>query len=259
MKLTFLGTGTSTGVPQPRCSCRTCASSDPRDKRLRASVLVETDGRRLLIDCGPDFRWQILRVGSPDIDALLLTHIHYDNVGGIDDLRPWCRDGHDFDIHCTADVERDLRERIPYCFAEHPYPGVPSFRMRRVERDKPFEAAGVEVVPLPVMHYMLPIIGFRIGPLAYITDAKTVPDSTVALMQGVDTLVVNALRLREHLSHMNLEQALAIARRVGARRTLLTHMSHDLPPHAEVALPAGVELAFDGLEVEIKTCTASAK
>ena len=251
MKLTFLGTGTSTGVPQLRCNCRTCTSADPRDKRLRASVLVETDGKRLLIDCGPDFRQQMLRAGSPDIDALLLTHIHYDHVGGLDDLRPWCRHGHHFDIHCTADVERDLRARIPYCFAEHPYPGVPSFRMRRIEPDTPFEAAGVEVTPLPVMHYMLPILGFRLGPLAYITDAKVVPDSTVALLEGVDTLVVNALRPQEHLSHMNLEQALALAARVGARRTLLTHMSHDMPPHAEVKLPAGVELAYDGLEVAV--------
>lgn len=252
MRLIFLGTGTSTGVPQPRCGCRTCTSSDPRDKRLRASVLVETEGRRLLIDCGPDFRQQILRAGSPDMDALLLTHIHYDHVGGIDDLRPWCRGGKPFDIHCTEDVERDLRARIPYCFAEHPYPGVPTFRMRRIDPGRPFVAAGVEVTPLPVMHYMLPIVGFRMGPLAYITDAKTVPESTLALLRGVDTLVVNALRPKEHLSHMNLEQSLALAGMVGARRTLLTHMSHDMPPHAEVALPAGVELASDGLEVEVK-------
>lgn len=139
MKLTFLGTGTSTGVPQLRCSCPTCTSPDPHDKRLRCSALIETDRRRsLLIDCGPDFREQMLRTGSPDIDAVLLTHIHYDHVGGIDDLRPWCRHGHDLDIYCTEDVEHDLRSRLPYCFARHPYPGVPSFRMCRIDRDRPF-------------------------------------------------------------------------------------------------------------------------
>lgn len=252
MKLTFLGTGTSTGVPQLRCHCPTCTSTDPRDKRLRCSALVRTDaGRSLLIDCGPDFREQMLRLDSPDIDAVLLTHIHYDHVGGIDDLRPWCRHGRDLDIHCTADVERDLRARLPYCFAEHPYPGVPSFRMRRIEPDVPFEAAGTLIEPLPVMHYKLPITGFRIGPLAYITDAKTVPDATVERMRGVDTLVVNALRPEEHMSHMNLEQAVALARRVGARRTFFTHMSHDMPPHALVELPEGMALAFDGLKLDI--------
>jgi len=254
MRLTFLGTGTSTGVPQLRCACPTCTSADTRDKRLRASAIIETQGRRLLIDCGPDFRQQMLRCGSPDLDALLITHIHYDHVGGIDDLRPWCRRGHQFDIHCTADVEKDLRARLPYCFAEHPYPGVPSFRVTRIDPSMPFVAAGIHVTPLPVMHYMLPIIGFRIGPLAYITDAKTVPDSTLKLLHGVDTLVINALRPAEHISHMNIEQALTIITSVGARRTWLTHMSHDMPPHATVTLPRGVALAYDGLTIDIP-CT----
>lgn len=251
MKLTFLGTGTSTGVPQLRCHCPTCTSTDPRDKRLRASALVEVEGRRLLIDCGPDFREQMLRTGSPDLDAVLLTHIHYDHVGGIDDLRPWCRGGRHFPIYCTADVEHNLRQRLPYCFAEHPYPGVPAFSMERIEPDTPFVVEGIEIIPLPVMHYRLPIIGFRIGPLAYITDAKTVPESTMRLLQGVDTLVVNALRPEEHLSHMNLQQALDMAAQVGARRTFLTHMSHDMPPHAAVQLPTGIALAHDGLTVEL--------
>lgn len=251
MKLTFLGTGTSTGVPQLRCHCATCTSRDLRDRRLRCSALVETGGRKLLIDCGPDFREQMLRIDSPDLDALLVTHIHYDHVGGIDDLRPWCSDGRHFPVHCTPDVERDLRARLPYCFALNPYPGVPAFKMESIDPCHPFMAAGIRVVPLPVMHFRLPIIGFRIGRLAYITDAKTIPDETFRLMAGVDTLVINALRPQEHLSHMNLEQALAAAARVGAQHTWLTHISHHMPPHATVQLPEGVQLAHDGLTIEI--------
>ena len=258
MELTFLGTGTSTGVPQLRCGCEVCPSTDPRDRRLRTSALVETGGKRILIDCGPDFREQMLRHGVRSVDdrldALLLTHQHYDHVGGIDDLRPYCygiEPG--FPIYCQGDVVRDLRARLPYCFSEHPYPGVPRIDLHEIKAGIPFQAAGVEVLPVGVNHYLLDILGFRIGALGYVTDAKKIPDATVEALKGVDTLVINALRHTEHLSHLSLEEALEMVRRIGPRVAYLTHISHQLGLHAEVepALPEGVRLAYDGLKIKI--------
>ena len=258
MELTFLGTGTSTGVPQLRCGCEVCRSTDPRDRRLRTSALVETGGKRILIDCGPDFREQMLRHGVRSVDdrldALLLTHQHYDHVGGIDDLRPYCygiEPG--FPIYSHGDVVRDLRARLPYCFSEHPYPGVPRIDLHEIKAGIPFQAAGVEVLPVGVNHYLLDILGFRIGALGYVTDAKKIPDATVEALKGVDTLVINALRHTEHLSHLSLEEALEMVRRIGPRVAYLTHISHQLGLHAEVepALPEGVRLAYDGLKIKI--------
>lgn len=258
MELTFLGTGTSTGVPQLRCGCEVCRSTDPRDSRLRTSALVETGGKRILIDCGPDLREQMLRHGVRSVDdrldALLLTHQHYDHVGGIDDLRPYCygiEPG--FPIYCQGDVVRDLRARLPYCFSEHPYPGVPRIDLHEIKAGIPFQAAGVEVLPVGVNHYLLDILGFRIGALGYVTDAKKIPDATVEALKGVDTLVINALRHTEHISHLSLEEALEMVRRIGPRVAYLTHISHQLGLHAEVepALPEGVRLAYDGLKIKI--------
>lgn len=258
MELTFLGTGTSTGVPQLRCGCEVCRSTDPRDSRLRTSALVETGGKRILIDCGPDFREQMLRHGVRSVDdrldALLLTHQHYDHVGGIDDLRPYCYGMEPgFPIYCQGDVARDLRARLPYCFSEHPYPGVPRIDLHEIKAGIPFQAAGVEVLPLGVNHYLLDILGFRIGALGYVTDAKKIPDATVEALKGVDTLVINALRHTEHISHLSLEEALEMVRRIGPRVAYLTHISHQLGLHAEVepALPEGVRLAYDGLKIKI--------
>ncbi len=258
MELTFLGTGTSTGVPQLRCGCEVCRSTDPRDSRLRTSALVETGGERILIDCGPDFREQMLRHGVRSVDdrldALLLTHQHYDHVGGIDDLRPYCYGMEPgFPIYCQGDVARDLRARLPYCFSEHPYPGVPRIDLHEIKAGIPFQAAGVEVLPLGVNHYLLDILGFRIGALGYVTDAKKIPDATVEALKGVDTLVINALRHTEHISHLSLEEALEMVRRIGPRVAYLTHISHQLGLHAEVepALPEGVRLAYDGLKIKV--------
>lgn len=252
MKLTFLGTGTSTGVPQMRCNCETCTSTDPRDRRLRCSALVEVDGLRLLIDPGPDLRQQLLREGCPDIDAVLVTHTHYDHLGGVDDLRPYCKEG-PFPIYCRADVARDLRNRIPYCFAEHPYPGVPSLQLVEIAENRPFTIGHVTVEPLAVNHWRLPILGYRIGPLAYITDCTTLSAETYDRLRGLDTLVVNALRHKEHNSHMNLRQALELIGRLSPRRAYLTHMSHEIGLHARIEplLPHGVHYAYDGLTVNI--------
>lgn len=253
MKLTFLGTGTSTGVPQIGCRCEVCTSSDNREKRLRASAILEVGNKRLLIDCGPDFRQQIIRVGAPHLDALLITHSHYDHVGGIDDMRPYCYPD-PFPVYCAQDVADDLHQRIPYCFAEKLYPGVPTFDIHIVNPLEDFDVAGIKVTPLPVMHAKLPILGFRIGQFAYITDCLTMPTETLEKISGVDTLVINALRIKPHMSHMNLEQAIDVIKSVKPRQAYLTHISHDMGLMETVSplLPPGVALAIDGESVIIK-------
>lgn len=252
LEIEFLGTGTSTGVPMLRCHCPVCMSNDPRDKRLRASAIVRYQGARLLIDCGPDFRTQMLRASDDNIDAVLLTHIHFDHVAGLDDLRAYCFEC-PMPIYARADVMRDLHQRIPYCFAENPYPGVAQFE-EHVIGDDPFLVEGVRVEPIPVMHYRLPIVGFRIGPLAYITDAKTIADEVVESLKGTPLLVINSLRVKpEHLSHMCLDETLSIVERIQPGRTLLIHMSDRIGFHADSPklLPPNVELAYDGQIVKV--------
>lgn len=251
LEIEFLGTGTSTGVPQLRCSCPVCRSADRRDNRLRASAIVRYKGKNILIDCGPDFRSQMLRATDDNLDCLLITHIHYDHVGGIDDLRAYC--ANEFPIFARADVVSNLRSRLPYCFAEHPYPGVPRLDVHVID-DNPFTACGVDVEPLPVMHYKLPIYGYRIGPLAYITDAKEIAPSVVERLHGVPLLIINSLRREEHLSHMNLEQTLGVVKQIEPQRAYLTHLSHQMGLHADVSklLPENVHIAYDGLVITVQ-------
>lgn len=252
LEIEFLGTGTSTGVPMLRCHCPVCMSDDPRDKRLRTSAIVRYQGARILIDCGPDFRTQMLRASDDNIDAVLITHIHFDHVAGLDDLRAYCFE-RPMPIYARADVLRDLHNRIPYCFSDHPYPGVPKFE-EHVIGDDPFLVEGVRVEPIPVMHYMLPIIGFRIGPLAYITDAKTIDGAVIDSLKGVPLLVINSLRVEEtHLSHMCLEETLEVIDHIKPGQTYLIHMSDRMGLHAESPklLPKGVSLAYDGLIVKV--------
>ena len=248
MKITILGTGTSCGVPVIGCKCEVCQSNDPRDKRLRCSIMVETESTRILVDAGPDFRQQILPQPFRRIDGILVTHSHYDHVGGMDDIRPYCQFGQ-IDVYADPIARKGMLEMLPYCFAENRYPGVPAIGLHEIHAGQPMRIGDIDILPVEVMHGKLPILGYRFSNFAYITDMKSIADDQAALLQGVDTLLVNALRFdKPHHSHQLVDDAIAFARRIGARRTLLTHMCHDVGLHAEVnkKLPQGVELAYDG-------------
>lgn len=253
MKITVLGSGTSTGVPQIGCNCEVCTSTDIHDKRLRCSALIETKGKRILIDCGPDFRQQMLSVPFDKLDAILITHEHYDHVGGLDDLRPFCTFG-EVDVYAEDFCVCHLEERIPYCFTpkEKRYPGVPAINLVRMSPHIPVPIGDVEVMPLRVMRGKLPILGFRIGSLAYITDMKTIPDTELPLLAGVKVLLVNALRHEPHPSHQTVEDAIAFSKRIGAENTFFIHMSHNVGLHEteDRLLPEGFRFAYDGMVIE---------
>lgn len=251
MRLTFLGTGTSCGVPVIGCECEVCRSTDPHDQRTRCSALVESDTTRLLIDCGPDFRMQILPKPFRRIDGILITHSHYDHVGGMDDIRPYCQFGA-INVYADPLARQSMLEMLPYCFEEHRYPGVPAIGLHEIHPHEPLHIGDIDIMPFQVMHGKLPILGYRIGPLTYITDMKTIDESEMPFLEGTELLVVNALRFdKPHHSHQLVGDAVAFARRVGARRTFLIHVCHDIGLHKQVnsILPEGISLAYDGLEV----------
>ncbi len=252
MRLTFLGTGTSCGVPVIGCQCKVCRSTDPRDKRTRCSALVETETTRLLIDCGPDFRMQILPQPFRKIDGILVTHSHYDHMGGMDDIRPYCQFG-EINVYADPQARQSMLEMLPYCFAEHRYPGVPAIGLHEIHPHELLRIGDLEIVPIQVMHGQLPILGYRIGPLAYITDMKTMDEGEMPYLEGTELLVVNALRFdKPHHSHQLVADAVAFARKVGARQTYLIHSCHDIGLHAEVnaKLPQDIQLAYDGQIVD---------
>ena len=263
MKLTFLGTGTSCGVPTIGCQCEVCQSTDPKDKRLRCSALVETEQTRLLIDCGPDFRQQMMPQPFRRIDGILITHAHYDHMGGMDDVRPYCQFG-EINVYADPIARKGLLEMLPYCFAENRYPGVPAIQLHEIHKHEAFTIGDIDIMPFEVMHGRLPILGYRLtqhtshlvprtSTLTYITDMKTIDEGELQYIEGTEILVVNALRQQPHHSHQNLDDAIRFARRVGARRTLLIHSSHHIGLHEELnrTLPEGIEIAYDGQVVEM--------
>jgi len=253
MEITFLGTGTSCGVPVIGCQCEVCRSEDPHDKRTRCSILVETETTRLLVDCGPDFRMQILPQPFRKIDGILITHSHYDHIGGLDDIRPYCQFG-EMNVYADHISRENMLQMLPYCFAEHRYPGVPTIGLHELKAGEAFKIGDIDILPVEVMHGKLPILGYRFGKFAYITDMKTMEEEQAALLDGVEVLVVNALRFdRPHHSHQLVDDAIAFARRVGAKQTFLTHMCHDVGLHKEVnrLLPEDIQLAYDGMKLDI--------
>ena len=248
MKLTFLGTGTSQGQPMIGCSCDVCTSTNPRDRRLRASALLETESTRLLIDCGPDFRQQILPQPFRRIDGLLLTHHHFDHIGGIDDLRPYCKLG-DIDIYGNSMTLKGVKTLFPYCFVDNLYPGVPTLSLHEIHAGTPLRIGDIPILPIEVMHGKLPILGYSFGTLAYITDMKTIDPLQLEQLLGVRYLIINALRFeREHHSHQLVQEAIDIARHIGAERTWLIHSCHHIGLHDDVnrQLPPDIQLAYDG-------------
>lgn len=258
MRVTLLGTGTSTGVPVIGCPCRVCRSPDPHDRRTRCACLIEVNGLQLVVDTGPDFRQQALREGIDRVDAVLYTHHHFDHVAGLDDLRPFLfRNPTPIPCYAHPASAAVLRRMYGYIFADGSYPGVPDLALHEVTA--PFDIRGryepersAHVVPVDLFHGDLPIYGYRIGAFAYLTDTNRIPEESYRLLHGVDVLVLDALRHEPHRTHYTIEQAVAVSRRIGARTTYFIHMTHNiLHAEEEARLPDGIHLGYDGLSFAV--------
>jgi len=252
LKLTFLGTGTSQGIPVIACSCEVCRSIDFHDQRLRSSVLFEHDGVNILIDTGPDFRQQMLANRVQHLDAVLYTHEHKDHTAGLDDIRSFnFKQKMDMPLYGRRAVLNQIKSEYAYMFAESKYPGVASVTLREIENE-PLVINGVNIEPIEVMHYKLPVYGYRMGDIAYITDAKTISDLERKKLNHLDVLVINALQKKPHISHLTLDEALELIADINPKRAYITHLSHYMGLHSEVQqeLPENVHLAYDGLILE---------
>jgi phosphoribosyl 1,2-cyclic phosphate phosphodiesterase len=253
MKITFLGSGTSQGVPVVTCKCDVCQSDDIKDKRLRSSILVEYKNSIFTIDAGPDFRQQMLRENVQKLDAIFITHGHKDHVGGMDDVRAFnFKQRNAMDVYADELAAQSIKTEFAYAFADDKYPGVPDFNLHLIE-DEIIEFNGFKVIPIPLMHRKLPVLGFRIEDFTYITDANYISEQSMELIKGTKTLVINALRKEKHISHFTLGEALDIIEIVKPEKAYLTHISHLLGKHRQISaeLPENVFLAYDGLSLEL--------
>jgi phosphoribosyl 1,2-cyclic phosphate phosphodiesterase len=253
LTITFLGTGTSQGVPVIACNCEVCTSDDPRDNRLRTSILIEDGEKVIVVDSGPDFRQQMLRAKVQRLDAIVFTHEHKDHIAGLDDIRAFnYKQQGPIDVYGDLRVQAALKREFHYIFAEFKYPGIPQLNLHTIGAD-PFTIGKINFIPIEVMHYKLPVLGFRINDFTYITDAKTVEENEKQKIKGSKILVINALQKQEHISHFTFDEAIAFAKEIGAEKTYFTHISHRLGKHADISrsLPPNIELAYDGLKLNI--------
>mgnify|MGYP003348887644 CR=1 FL=1 len=253
MQITFLGTGTSQGVPVIGCTCDICCSLDYRDKRLRTSLHIQTDEASFVFDTGPDFRQQMLRERINRLDAVIFTHAHKDHTAGLDDVRSFnFLQQSNMPVYGRPEVLDQIRIEFAYAFGEHRYPGIPQIDLYELTLD-PFTIKDIEFIPLPVRHLNMEVLGFRTGNFAYITDANLIPETTFERLRDVDILVLNALQRDKHVSHFNLEEAIQMAKRINAKQTFFTHLSHRMGTHAAVEkeLPSGIRLAYDGLRLTL--------
>ena len=253
MKVTFLGTGTSQGVPVIGCECEVCQSDNPQDKRLRTSVMIQTEGKNFVIDTGPDFRQQMLREKVKSMDGILFTHEHKDHIAGLDDIRAFnFVQRKDMQVFANQQVQKALKRDYHYAFEKVKYPGVPQIQLEEI-KGEPFKASGVEFTPIEVMHYKMPVLGFRVGDFTYITDANYISEREKEKIRGSKVFVINALRKTDHISHYSLSGAIELARELGVEKTYLIHMSHQMGLHqvVEKELPNDVHLAYDSLSIEV--------
>ena len=252
MKITFLGTGTSQGVPVIACDCEVCLSKNEKDKRLRVSILIEDKGKAIVIDTGPDFRQQMLRENVQQLDAVVFTHEHKDHVAGLDDVRAFnFKQKKDMEVYASELCQVALKREFHYAFAENPYPGVPRINLNTIE-DSPFNVGEVELIPINVWHHKMPVKAFRINNFTYITDANKIEEEEIEKIKGSEIIVLNALRKTDHISHFKLSEAIELLEELAPKKAYLTHISHYLGKHDEVGkeLPDFIELAYDGLKIE---------
>jgi len=253
MKITFLGTGTSQGVPIIACDCDVCISENEKDKRLRSSILIEDQGSTFVIDSGPDFRQQLLRAKTKNLDAVIFTHEHKDHIAGLDEVKAFnYLHKKRVDVWADKNVEAAIRREFAYIFSETKYPGIPEIDLHEITSE-PFTINKTTFIPIDVLHYRLPVKAFRINNFAYVTDANHITEKEKEKLKGLDYLVLNALRREKHISHFTLQEAIELSQELGAKQTYFTHLSHQLGKHDDVSkeLPSNIKLAFDGLQLEI--------